>query len=143
MVGVSVSGPKYHVTHGVGGTSSRGSDCSWMGKLSSRGLLRCKGETSRVMDVSTAVVRLSEGACVDGLTVSGPKYNAIDGVGRTEEVSATDCGVRAEMVVWTAVVRVGEVERGRERERVAQAHRAPCDRRRRTHKQQCQRLTDG
>ena len=55
------------------------------------------------MVVSTAVVRLSEGACVDGLTVSGL---AIDG--RTEEESATDCGVRGEMVVSTAVVRVGE-----------------------------------
>ena len=53
--------------------------------------------------MSTAVVRMGEGACVDGLTVSGL---AIDG--RTEEVSATDCGVRAEMVVSTAVVRMGE-----------------------------------
>ena len=80
------------------------------------------------MVVSTAVVRLSEGACVDGLTVSGL---AIDG--RTEEVSATDCGVRAEMDVLTAVVRMGEGARGRERERVAQAHRAPCETRRRAH----------
>ena len=56
-----------------------------------------------MMVVRTAVVRLSEGACVDGLTVSGL---AIDG--RTEEVSATDCGVRAEMVVSTAVARIGD-----------------------------------
>ena len=55
------------------------------------------------MVVSTAVVRLSEGACGDGLAVSGL---AIDG--RTEEESATDCGVRAEMVVSTAVARIGE-----------------------------------
>ena len=86
--------------------------------------------------VSTVRVRMGETLCVDGLTVSGL---AIDG--RTEEVSATDCGVRAEMVVWTAVVRVGEAERGRERERVDKAHRAPCDTRRRRHKQQSQRLT--
>jgi hypothetical protein len=99
-------------------------------------LLRHRGETSSVVDVSTAVVRMGEGACVDGLTVSGL---AIDG--RTEEVSATDCGVRGEMVVWTAVVRVGEGARGRERERVDKAHRAPCDTRRRRHKQQSQRLT--
>ena len=97
---------------------------------------RHRGETSRVMVVSTVLVRMGEGAYGDGLPVSGL---AIDG--RTEEVSATDCGVRAEMVVWTAVVRMGEGARGRERERVDQAHRAPCDTRRRRHKQQCQRLT--
>ena len=89
--GLSVSGPKNHVTHGVGGTSSRVSDCSWMGKLSSRGLLRHKGETSRVMDVSTVRVRMGEGVCVDGgewTRLTG--YHAIDG--RTEAVSATDGG---------------------------------------------------
>ena len=64
-----------------------------MGEWSSRGCLRHMGETSRVMDVLTAAVRMGEGA------------------------------------------------RGRERERVDQAHRAPCDTRRRRHKQQCQRLT--
>ena len=37
------------------------------------------------------------------------------------------------MVVSTAVVRMSEGERGRERERVDKAHRAPCDTRRRTH----------
>ena len=56
-----------------------------------------------MMVVSTAAVRMGEGACVDGLAVSGL---AIDG--RTEEESATDCGVRAEMVVSTAAVRMGE-----------------------------------
>ena len=86
--------------------------------------------------VSTVRVRMGETLCVDGLTVSGL---AIDG--RTVAVSATDCSVRAEMVVWTAVVRVGEGARGRERERVDKAHRAPCDTRRRRHKQQSQRLT--
>jgi hypothetical protein len=55
------------------------------------------------MDVSTVRVRMGEGAYGDGLPVSGL---AIDG--RTDEVSATDCGVRAEMVVSTAVVRMGE-----------------------------------
>ena len=43
-------------------------------------------------------------------------HHAIDCVGRTAAVSATDCGVRAEMVVSTAVVRMGEGVRGRERE---------------------------
>ena len=55
------------------------------------------------MVVSTVVVRMGEGAYGDGLPVSGL---AIDG--RTEEVSATDCGVRAEMVVSTAVARIGD-----------------------------------
>ena len=41
------------------------------------------GETSRVMDVSTVRVRMGEGACVDGLTVSGPKYHVTHGVGGT------------------------------------------------------------
>ena len=63
------------------------------------------------MVVSTVLVRMGEGAYGDGLPVSGL---AIDG--RTDEVSATDCGVRAEMVVSTAVVRMGEGARGRERE---------------------------
>ena len=76
--------------------------------MSTTRLLRHRGETSRVMVASTVRVRMGVGACVDGLTVSGPKYHAIDGVGRTDEVSATDCGVRAEMVVSTAVVRMGE-----------------------------------
>ena len=35
---------------------------------------------------------MGEGACVDELTVSGPKYHAIDGVGRTAAESATDGG---------------------------------------------------
>ena len=43
-------------------------------------------------------------------------HHAIDCVGRTAGVSATDCGVRAEMVVSTAVVRMGEGVIGRERE---------------------------
>ena len=84
--GLSVSGPKNHVTHGVGGTSSRVSDCSWMGKLSSRGLLRHKGETSRVMDVSMAVVRVGEGARGrERVRVDQAHwgYHAIDCVGRT------------------------------------------------------------
>ena len=49
------------------------------------------GETSRVMVVSTAVVRMGEGVCVDGgewTRLTG--YHAIDG--RTEAVSATDGG---------------------------------------------------
>ena len=46
---------------------------------------------------------MGEGACVDELPVSGL---AIDG--RTEDVSATDCGVRAEMVVSTVRVRLSE-----------------------------------
>ena len=74
-------------------------------------MLRHTGETSSVMVVSTVVVRMGEGAYGDGLPVSGL---AIDG--RTDEVSATDCGVRAEMVVSTAVVRMGEGARERERE---------------------------
>jgi hypothetical protein len=87
--GLSVSGPKNHVTHGVGGTSRSVSDCSWMGKLSSNGPLRHKGETSRVTLVSTAVVRMGEGVCVDGgewTRLTG--YHAIDG--RTAAGSATD-----------------------------------------------------
>ena len=45
-----------------------------------------------MVDVSTVVVRIGEGACVDELTVRGPKYHAIDGVGRTAAESETDGG---------------------------------------------------
>jgi hypothetical protein len=79
------------------------SDRRHMGKWSSNGPLQRRGETRRVMVVSTVRVRMGEPLCVDGLPVSGL---AIDG--RTVAVSATDCGVRAEMVVSTAVVRMGE-----------------------------------
>jgi hypothetical protein len=54
-----------------------------MGQLSWRGPLRHRGETCRVMVVSTAVARIGEGACVDELTVSGPKYHATQGDGGT------------------------------------------------------------
>ena len=70
--------------------SSRVSD--WrMGQLSMRGLLGHRGETTRVTLVSTAVVRMGEGVCVDGgewTRLTG--YNAIDG--RTKAVSSTDGG---------------------------------------------------
>ena len=91
-----------------------------------------------MMVVRTAVVRMGEGERGREWTrLTG--HHAIDCVGRTAAVSATDCGVRAEMVVSTAVVRMGEGARGRERERVDQAHRAPCDTRRRMHRR---RLSD-
>ena len=44
------------------------------------------------MVVSTAVVRIGEGAGVDGLTVSGPKYHATQGVGPQAAESVTDGG---------------------------------------------------
>ena len=55
-------------------------------------MLRHRGETSRMMDVSTAVVRMGEGVGVDGLPVSGPKYHATDCVGGTAAASAIDGG---------------------------------------------------
>ena len=79
----------------------------------SLGTMRQTTSDPQLKVVSTAVVRMGEGALVDGMPASGPKYHATHGVGCTAAESATDDGwvscVRCRlMVVSTAAVRMGE-----------------------------------